>query len=105
MSELDFALDGLYAAGWWPSESDPCLRSQDDRWYPSLDLIRANFAKSGIELHSRTAPAGHPFSVTWEIPGHGQETVTARTEESALLLAFTELYRVQSGATLAATRC
>ena len=98
MSELDFALDGLYAAGWWPSESDACLQSQDNRWYPTQGMIRANFAASGIDLDCRKARDGRPVSISWEMPGHGRETITAKSEESALLLAYAQYYRISADA-------
>jgi hypothetical protein len=93
MSELDFALDGLYAAGWWPSESDQCLQSTDQRWYPTPDTIRNAFTHQGIELVDRSNGRNRLITLSWEIPGHGSETVTAQTEPAACLLAYTHLYQ------------
>ena len=95
MSELDFALDGLYAAGWWPSESDRCHKSQDQRWYPTPETMRQAFARSGIDLDTQCTGKGRPISISWEMHGHGCEKVTARTEETALLLAFTHLFQCE----------
>lgn len=93
MSELDFALDGLYAAGWWPTQSDPCLQSPDQRWYPCPDMIRDHFAGAGIDLVERTRINDRHVTLSWVIPGHGREAVTAQTHDSAYLLAFTHLYK------------
>ena len=96
MSELDFALDGLYAAGWWPGESDQCLQSADQRWYPSPEMVRASFCRSGIEIREQSNATDLHVSLTWEIPGHGWEAVTARSEAVALLLAYTHLYQTEA---------
>lgn len=60
MSELDFALDGLYAAGWWPSEGDHCLQAADNRWYPSQSMVLAYFRQSGIDLRQAACSPGRP---------------------------------------------
>jgi hypothetical protein len=95
MSELDFALDGLYAAGWWPSKSDRCLQSQDQRWYPTPQAIHQAFTRAGIDLKTHTTGIGRTISISWAMQGHGSETVIARTEEAALLLAFTHLFQCE----------
>jgi hypothetical protein len=98
MSEIAFALDGLYAAGWWPSESDPCLQSDDDqRWYPTPSSIRAQLSRCGIDTEVSTPPEGHPTSISWSCPRYGSERVTARTETAAWLLAYTHLYPLLTG--------
>lgn len=93
MSELDFALDGLYAAGWWPSEGDHCLQAADNRWYPSQSMVLAYFRQSGIDLRQAACSPGRPISLSWEMPGCGWETVTAKSHTVAHLLAFTHLYQ------------
>jgi hypothetical protein len=93
MSELDFALDGLYAAGWWPSEGDQCLKSSDHRWYLTPDAVRDAFSHEGIDLLDRSNGSHRHITLTWEIPGHGSETVTAQTESAACLMAYTHLYQ------------
>lgn len=93
MSELDFALDGLYAAGWWPSQSDHCLRSHDQRWCPSPDAIREAFAKQGADLIDRTDQGDKHHTLAWHVSGHAWETVTAQSESAAYILAFTHLYQ------------
>jgi len=94
MSELDFALDGLYAAGWWPTQSDTCLRSQDQRWYLSPDAVRDEFGRAGVDLIDRTSSHDRHITLTWRIPGHGWESVTAQTDSAAYILAYTHLYLV-----------
>ena len=94
MSELDFALDGLYAAGWWPSQGDICLQTTDHRWYLSPDAIRVLFEKHNAELNERSDIAGKHLTLSWYIPGHGWESVTARSQSAAYLFAYTHLYQV-----------
>ncbi|MFG0245811.1 MAG: hypothetical protein ACF8MF_07165 [Phycisphaerales bacterium JB052] len=88
MHDLGFALDGLYAAGWWPSDSDDCQLSDDSRWYPSHKAILDAFAQQGIDLMITMPLSGHPVTVRWATPESGVQTVTARTQTEALLLAF-----------------
>ncbi|MAO21711.1 MAG: hypothetical protein CMJ25_13255 [Phycisphaerae bacterium] len=88
MHDLGFALDGLYAAGWWPSDSDDCRLSEDSRWYPSHNAILSEFTRRGIDLVITMPLSGHPVTVRWSTPQSGAQTVTARTQTEALLLAF-----------------
>ena len=93
MTDLAFAIDGLYAAGWWPSDSDDCRLSNDSRWYPSLDSILDTFAGNGIDLIISMPLSGHPVTVGWHTAKSGPQTVTAQTQTEALLLAFSRTYR------------
>lgn len=95
MSDLDFALDGLYAAGWWPAQRDRCLQAPDHRWYPAPETIRAAFADAGIMLMERSGGHEHLLTLSWAIPGHGWESATARSRAAAYLLAYTHLYQAE----------
>lgn len=94
MSELDFALDGLYAAGWWPTQNDHCLQSPDQRWYPAPDAIRTEFTKQGADLIKRSEQSENHCTLAWHVSGHAWESVTTQTESAAYILAYTHLYQV-----------
>ncbi|MFG0312784.1 MAG: hypothetical protein ACF8LL_01155 [Phycisphaerales bacterium] len=56
-------------------------------------MVLAYFRQYGIELRQAACSPGRPISLSWEIPGFGWETVTAKSQTVALLLAFTHLYQ------------
>lgn len=92
MAELDFALDGLYAAGWWPEDGDDCRQSPDHRWYPSPETILNAFSRQSIDLVISMPLCGHPVTVRWHSVQGGLQTVTARTQTEALILAYTRSF-------------
>jgi hypothetical protein len=92
MYDLEFAIDGLYAAGWWPADNEDCLQADDARWYPSTHQVHEAFAQSGIDISITMPSCGHPVTVRWSSSGCGHCTVTAQTRCEAMLLAFTQLY-------------
>jgi len=92
MSDLGFALDGLYACGWWPSESDQCLQHSDGRWYPKESLIESTFAQSSIHLQIHQSPSSSVVEVVWISNSSGRQVVRGRSRDEAFLLAFTSLY-------------
>lgn len=93
MSEIEFALDGLYAAGWWPRESDPCVQAAcDQRWYPTIDFIRATLESMGIQIRIERPVEGHPVSIAWSSTRYGCERITARSEDAAWLMVYSHLY-------------
>ena len=96
MPDMAFALDGLYAAGWWPRDGDDCIKSDDGRWFPSPDSILNSFAHRGIDLLISMPLSGHPVTVRWQTPSAGTQTVTARTQSTALLMAFSCAFRVET---------
>ncbi|MCA9274696.1 MAG: hypothetical protein KDA29_01585 [Phycisphaerales bacterium] len=93
MSEIEFALDGLYAAGWWPLEGDPCLQAEcDRRWYPTIDSIQASLDAIGIHVRIERPAEGHPISILWSSVKYGCERITARSEDAAWLMVYSHLY-------------
>ncbi len=100
MTEMAFALDGLYAAGWWPSVGDDCRRSADDRWIPSASTIYNAFAAAQIELRIVTPVSGHPITIRWNTPGRGPCTITARDPDVALIMAYTQIFAASPVAVL-----
>jgi len=92
MADLDFALDGLYAAGWWPGDGDDCQQSPDQRWYPSPGAILNAFAQQSIDLVISMPLCGHPVTVRWHSTHGGLQTVTARGQTEALILAYTRSF-------------
>ncbi|MBL4697530.1 MAG: hypothetical protein JKX70_01720 [Phycisphaerales bacterium] len=93
MSDLGFALDGLYASGWWPNDGDRCLQSSDGRWYPSEALMLEFFAQSIIRPTIRQSSVSSAVEVVWSSPKRGRQSVHGRSREEALILAFTSLYQ------------
>lgn len=93
MSDLGFALDDLYACGWWPSDGDRCLQHEDGRWYPDESVILAAFSESIIRPQFRQSSASASVEVVWSSPTRGRQVVRGRSQDEALILAFTSLYR------------
>ncbi|MDF1808595.1 MAG: hypothetical protein P1U42_02770 [Phycisphaerales bacterium] len=93
MSDLGFAIDDLYASGWWPASGDRCIQYDDGRWYPDESLIGQYFAQS--IAHPKIKPTGssHTVEVHWYSPTSGQHSVLGRSRTEAMILAFTSLYR------------
>lgn len=104
MTDMTFALDGLYAAGWWPSDGDDCRLSDDHRWYPSPETILDAFARNGTDLYISMPLIGHPVTVRWQTRQSGSQTVTAQTQTEALLLAFSRSFSVTPAMTLQANQ-
>ena len=96
MPNMAFALDALYAAGWWPRDGDDCLKGSDGRWHPSPDSILSSFAHQRVDLEISMPLCGHPVTVRWHTPSAGSQTVTARTQTTALLLAFSCAFKADS---------
>ncbi len=93
MSDLRFALDDLYASGWWPSDGDRCLQYEDGRWYPDESVILAFFGKSIIHPQFHQSSASASVEVVWSTATRGRQAVRGRSREEALILVFTNLYR------------
>lgn len=93
MSDLGFALDGLYACGWWPSDGDRCLQNADGRWYPDETMILQFFAQSLIHPQICQSPASGAVEVLWSSFYGGRQSVHGRFRMEALILAYTDLYR------------
>ncbi len=92
MPDLDFALDGLYACGWWPKDGDQCLQHTDGRWYPGESMILDSFAELFAVPDIRKSPSSIAVEVVWRSPRRGRQSVLGRSREEALILAFTSLY-------------
>jgi hypothetical protein len=92
MLNLGFALDGLYASGWWPANGDRCLQSSDGRWYPGESMILESFASSIARPQIRQAQSSSAVEVIWNSPKRGRQSVHGRSRQEALILAFTNLY-------------
>lgn len=95
MTNLAFALDGLYAAGWWPSSGDDCQLSEDQRWYPSPSSVLEFFTRRGTDLEISLRLDVHQAAIRWHTPESGPQSITAATQTEALILAFTDSYRAQ----------
>ena len=93
MSDLEFALDGLYACGWWPSDDDRCLQSGDGRWYPEESLILEAFASSVIKPQINESSSSEAVEVLWSSFKGGRQSVHGRSRSEAMILAFTDHYR------------
>lgn len=92
MPDMAFALDSLYAAGWWPGAGDDCRRAPDDRWYPSVESIRQTIAESGTKIEIVSSHDSHPITVRMRTPRRGVCTITARSLEIAMIMAFSQQY-------------
>jgi len=93
MSDLGFAIDDLYASGWWPASSDRCIQFDDGRWYPDESLICQYFAQSIARPKIKPAVSSQTVEVHWYSPASGQQSVLGRSRTEAMILAFTSLYR------------
>lgn len=93
MPDLGFALDGLYACGWWPHDSDRCLQFTDGRWYPDDSMILEFFAQSITHPKVRNSVSSSAVEVVWSSPTRGRQSVHGRSREEAMILAFTSLYQ------------
>ena len=97
MADLDFALDGLYAAGWWPQDGVDCRQNPDQRWYPSPETILNAFAQQNINLTISMPLCGHPVAVRWHTARSGTQSVMARNQAEALILAYTHAFSLGLG--------
>lgn len=93
MSDLGFAIDGLYAAGWFPASDDSCLQYEDGRWYPDESMILQCFAESIACPKIRTVVDSRAVEVTWYSPTSGRQSVHGRSRTEALIVAYTSLFR------------
>ena len=98
MDELDFAIDGLYAIGWWPADGDCCLRAEDGRWYPSEAIIRGYFAQSLVQLNITDSSSSASVQARWKSLNRASQSVRGRSRQETLLLAFTKFYAETSAA-------
>ncbi len=94
MSNLGYALDGLYSAGWWPSDSDRCTQLDDGRWMPNSACILEAFGDYGFQIRVVTCDESARCRVEWARWGGVRGSVMGRCQPEALLLAFTELVRM-----------
>lgn len=93
MQDLMFALDGLYASGWWPADGDHCLQSQDGRWYPNESMIMSSFAMLILSPRIVTSSRSGAVEIIWTSSRFGQHRIHGRSREEALIIAFTTLYQ------------
>ena len=93
MTDLGFAIDGLYASGWWPAESDRCALSQDGRWYPEELLILEQLNAAYIDLMLTESTISSAVEVEWVSPHRGRQSVHGRSKGEALILAYTHFYQ------------
>jgi len=96
MPDLAFALDDLYAAGWWPMPGDDCLKTPSGRWYPTPDLVRSRFRERGIELTELNDHSQSVHKLIWNCPESGMTAMIARDPQVIAILAFTWLFRFES---------
>lgn|GEM_PF-2999246 len=89
--DLDFALDGLYACGWWPGGGDGCDRAEDGRWYPSEAMVLQSFAAESIGVRVRESLVSDAVEVVWDSRAGGHQVTHGRSRAEALILAFTSL--------------
>ncbi len=93
MPDLGFALDGLYACGWWPTDDDRCRRYTDGRWYPDEPMILESFAELETFPDIRESTFSGAVEVVWRSSRRGRQSILGRSREEALILAFTSLYQ------------
>ena len=92
VDELSFAIDGLYATGWWPADGDCCLLSTDGRWYPSESMIRGYFTQSLVPCKITDSSESASVEAQWKSLNRASQSVRGRTRQETLILAFTKLY-------------
>lgn len=92
MQDLGFVLDGLYAAGWWPSEGDRCLQDTDGRWYPDEAMMLESFAQTTSNTHILASEHSASVEIVWSSSDQNRQSVHGRSRTEALILAFTRLY-------------
>ena len=98
---LDFAIDGLYAAGWWPDDSDQCIQAHDGRWYPSESTVQTYFAHAFVRLIIKDSVSLASVQASWKSFCRAPQSVRGRSRQEAVLLAFGMFYAefdAQSGA-------
>lgn len=91
MDELEFAIDGLYASGWWPSDEDCCLQARDGRWFPSESMIQAEFTKEFVNLTISNSAESASVVASWKSLSRAPRSVRGRSRQETLVLAYTLL--------------
>jgi len=93
MPGLSFAIDALYAAGWWPVQGHGCVQAPDGRWFPEQDEVMRCFAEAGITPTLRQHGTGRVHELTWDSPRTGRQRVLAGSPEEATIYGFACLCR------------
>ncbi len=92
MDGLDFAIDGLYAAGWWPEDSDQCIQAHDGRWYPSESTVQAYFVHAFVQLTIKDSASLASVLASWKSFCRAPQSVRGRSRQEAMFLAFGMFY-------------
>lgn len=91
--DTGFAIDELYSAGWWPGESEPCLRAPDGRWYPDRSACHALFERFGWTVELQTIHNQRCFRAAWTARNGARGAVLATDEMSARIIVLAALWR------------
>jgi hypothetical protein len=94
--DTGFAIDELYSAGWWPGESEPCLRASDGRWYPDSAACAALFERFGWTVVLQTIHKDRCVRVAWTARTGARGAVLAADETSARIMALASLWRSET---------
>ena len=107
---LDYAIDRLYETGWTPGEDPACGSVEleagpDGRQFPSIQSIRREFEREGLELQIKHNQIFKCFRATWGPQGekldparavdlrHG--TVIGSCEREAAVFALAQLRAIK----------
>lgn len=91
--DTEFAIDELYAAGWWPGDADTCERGPDGRWYPDDAATRHAFAAHGWTVRYHTGRAARSVRAEWVAPDGSHGAAIAHDARTARIMAYTALIR------------
>lgn len=94
--DIAFAVDGLYSAGWWPSDGESCVQSADGRWYPDEAASTEAFARAGWRVQFMASRCGSAVRAVWRAPSGGRGVIVAGDPISARILVHTALVRSQN---------
>jgi hypothetical protein len=106
---LEYAVERLYESGWSKSAAERNLdHLPDGRAFPSLEAIRNQFARAGLELSIKRNLMFGCYHASWEPSGDAPEsedsrgTVIGACEREAAVYALAQLRETHSAQQFAA---
>ncbi|MCC5824342.1 MAG: hypothetical protein LAT64_13730 [Phycisphaerales bacterium] len=93
--DTEFAIDELYAAGWWPGDADTCQRGPDGRWFPDEAATRTAFAAHGWKVRYEPGRCSCAVRAVWRAPDGSHGAAIAADAVAARIMAYTALIRLR----------
>ena len=93
--DTEFAIDELYAAGWWPGDSDTCERGPSGRWFPDEAATRHAFAARGWTVRYRQCRTASSVRAEWHAPDGTHGAAITHDATAARIMAYTALIRLE----------